>query len=211
MRSRLLLALATLMLASCGTPAAAPHALVPRTEAPATASPARQAPLTPSAADYVGTLPSPGACPLVQGHWPNPACTTGAINPDVVESCVQGPCTGQARGDIDQTICTSGWSTRERAQLFPVSVSEGVKRSMVAAEGLTGPLSAYELDHFDAIETGGAVNSLANLWVQPWDGTFGAHAKDTEENTLHTRVCSGAISVTEALQQYRIDWGGPPR
>lgn len=155
---------------------------------------------------YIGRLPSPGACPLLGNTWPNPACTKGAFNPDVMEPCTEAPCQGSGRGNIDQTICKSGWVEAELNRLFPTAESDKVKAALMRAEGLSGPASQYQLNHYLAVADGGSPNDLTNLWVLPEAGISGAHEKEVEDNQLHQRICSGSLSVDEALTQIRTDW-----
>lgn len=72
--------------------------------------------------------------------------------------------------------------------------------------GLTGPASAYELDHFVPLETGGHPTDPNNLWVEPWNGSEGAHKKDMLENKLKRLVCNGTITLKEAQQNIITDW-----
>lgn len=145
----------------------------------------------------VGLLPPPGGCGLVQGTWPNPRCTPGRVNPAVTDATAR------------ITVCVTGWSGEQIDRLFPLALSDQVFRRLMDAEGLTGPPSAYVLDHLFPVELGGAVNDLRDLWVLPWQGPHGAYAKDREATTLHARVCTGTLSVLGALQQMHADWSGP--
>jgi hypothetical protein len=90
------------------------------------------------------------------------------------------------------------------------ALSDQVKVPLMRAEGLTGPPGQYELNHYAAVQNGGSPNDLRNLWVMPSTGIYGAREKDVEDAQLHTRICSGFLSVAEALTMIRIDWSPPP-
>jgi hypothetical protein len=62
-----------------------------------------------------------------------------------------------------------------------------------------------EVDHLISIELGGA-NTVANLWPQPYRGTWGAHVKDKLENKLHKLVCAGTLSLEDAQDEIATDW-----
>jgi hypothetical protein len=82
----------------------------------------------------------------------------------------------------------------------------------MAAYGATGPLSAYEYDHFVPLELGGAVNDPRNLWPEPGASP---NPKDTVESNLGSAVCAGRISLAAAQRAIVTDWtklagqGGP--
>jgi len=81
------------------------------------------------------------------------------------------PTTSQAkarpRWRLGTTVCTRGYTATVRP---PVNVTEKIKRDQMAAYGLTGqPLSAFELDHLEALELGGAPDDVANLWPQEYE------------------------------------------
>jgi hypothetical protein len=87
-----------------------------------------------------------------------------------------------------------------------VSVTTPIKRTQLVAYGDHRPLSFYELDHLIPLELGGAPATVANLWPEPWQGTLGARAKDVVENTLHRRVCAGAMSLASGQRAIATDW-----
>jgi len=75
------------------------------------------------------------------------------------------------------------------------------------AYGLEGrSLSDYELDHLIPLELGGAPDDVANLWTEPWTGTWNARQKDAVENFLHRQVCNGAQSLAQAQTAIATNW-----
>jgi len=122
---------------------------------------------------------------------PDPACTPGATDPRVTQAT------------IDSTICVSGYTKRVRP---PTRVTEPIKREEIRAYALTGPLSAYELDHLIPLELGGAPASVANLWPEPWNGPQNAHDKDHVENELHRRVCAHEMNLDDAQRRIASNW-----
>jgi len=116
----------------------------------------------------------------------------GAINEDVTQD------------NIQHTICVSGWTATVR----PSTVyTNGVKKKLMREQGLPEPdISKYELDHFIPLSLGGHPRKIENLWLQPWDGQWGAKTKDRLERRLHALVCAGAMMLTQAREAIRTDW-----
>ena len=75
------------------------------------------------------------------------------------------------------------------------------EQGLPASEG-----AKYELDHFIPLALGGHPRKLENLWLQPWEGTWGARTKDHLEVKLKTLVCSGRLSLNAARDAVRFDW-----
>jgi hypothetical protein len=197
--------------ASTRPPTTAPPTTAPSTSTPATSTPPTAAPPTtaPPAstglqvgpgtqADYaVEPQPAPGSCHY---RWegsdplPDPACTPGAVNPQVTQS------------DISSTICSSGWTATVRP---PENVTSPEKQGSAAAYGYTGSFATAEYDHLVPLELGGDPNDPANLWVEPNDrpgATSTANGKDPLENRLRELVCSGALALATAQQAIAADW-----
>jgi hypothetical protein len=144
--------------------------------------------------------PPPGSCHAVgSGLYsrPDPRCTPGTLDPRVTQA------------NIQRTICAIGWTATVRP---PVSVTEPEKRASLAAYGATGPVSAYEYDHFVPLELGGAVNDPRNLWPEPGASP---NPKDTVESNLGSEVCAGRMTLAGARRAIVSDWtklvgqGGP--
>jgi hypothetical protein len=69
--------------------------------------------------------------------------------------------------------------------------------------GADKPAGAYEFDHLEALEIGGAPDNSANLWPE---ALTSARVKDRVENAAHNAVCSQRITLAEAQQAMAHDW-----
>jgi hypothetical protein len=111
-------------------------------------------------------------------------------------------CTPGARlaGATRARICTPGYSARVR------NVPQSLKREIYAEYGIVRHRPGeYEIDHLIPLELGGS-NSARNLWPEPYSGATGASDKDELESRLHSRVCSGAISLAAAQREIVARW-----
>ena len=130
---------------------------------------------------------------------PDRACTPGAIDPRVTQD------------NIGETICVSGYTTTVRP---PTSYTTPLKVKQMAAYGWTGTTSDYEEDHLIPLEVGGNPTDPNNLWPEPYAEPNGARDKDKVENLLHSRVCSGQMTLADAQQLVASNWealeGGVP-
>jgi hypothetical protein len=116
----------------------------------------------------------------------------GAINEDVT------------RANIQQTICVPGWTATVRPS---TSFTNGVKAKLLREQGLPqADATKYELDHLIPLALGGHPRKPENLWLQPWDGEWGARVKDRLEVKLKAMVCRGAISLERARRAIAVDW-----
>lgn len=152
-------------------------------------------PAAPAASSSASPVPAL-ACQArqVDGDWlPDPVCTPGQTNTDVNQA------------NIAATICKSGWATVQREKWFPYSVSEPVKRHMVAVYGrYAGPaLGGYELDHLVPISLGGSLSDARNLWVEA-PATW--NRKDSVESAANTAVCKGRMPLETAQALMASDW-----
>lgn len=135
-------------------------------------------------------VPAPGSCHMrTEGGQPlpDPACTPGALNPDVTQA------------DIASTICKPGWTATIRP---PVSVTDRIKKQTDQAYGLP-TTTRGELDHLVSLELGGAPLDTRNLWVEP--GSI-PNPKDRVENVLKSAVCAGKVSLSAAQTAIATDW-----
>jgi hypothetical protein len=112
----------------------------------------------------------------------------GATNPSVSQQ------------NIQSTICVSGWTSTVRP---PAAYTTSLKRRQLPP---ATNLSLYEEDHLIPLELGGCPTCEANLWPQPWTGTWNAHVKDHLENELHKRVCAGQMLLRDAQLMIAKDW-----
>jgi hypothetical protein len=145
----------------------------------------------------VHQAPAPGTCHYryVRGKpLPDPACTPGALNPEVTPSTVR------------RTICAPGYSARVRP---PRAVTDREKRLSARAYGYTGSFATAELDHLVPLGVGGDPNDARNLWLEPNDdprATTNANGKDDVEDTLHDAVCAGRVRLAEAQRAIAANW-----
>lgn len=141
--------------------------------------------------------PAPGDCHYTyvgSDPLPDPACTPGALNPDVTQAT------------IGTTICQSGYTASIRP---PETITEPEKTASALAYGYTGSFSTAEYDHLVPLELGGDPNDPANLWIEPNDihgsrSTF--NSKDVLEDKLNTLVCSGKLSLAVAQHAIVTNW-----
>ena len=118
---------------------------------------------------------------------------------------------GAMRADIGVTeVCTIKWGQDRR------HVTARMKRDVLKAYAgrITCKAGQCEIDHLVPRELGGA-DDVLNLWPEPYDGPWGAHAKDKLENCMHVRVCdtlkmSGKVAGQRMLDDYQwqmaSDW-----
>jgi hypothetical protein len=124
--------------------------------------------------------------------FPDENCTPGATNLKVNQD------------NIKQTICVSGYTSTIRP---PESYTENLKIQQIKAYGYSDTkLSDYEEDHFIPLEIGGSPDSAANLWPEPYQNPFGSYEKDGVENYLHSQVCSGKMTLSDAQNQIVANW-----
>jgi hypothetical protein len=85
-----------------------------------------------------------------------------------------------------------------------VSLSEAKK--VFAEYGISYSLHAnYEVDHLISLELGGS-NDISNLWPESRIITNGSLVKDKLENSLHTQVCSGKMTIQSAQSAIATNW-----
>ncbi len=136
-----------------------------------------------SSAAVLGVQTKTSDC-VVQGAFPDPACTPGAVFPNATKD----------------DICVSGYSSTVR------DVPEELKQTVYAEYGITQHTRGqYEIDHFISLELGGS-NDISNLWPEAAEPQPGFHEKDVVENYLHDQVCSGKMTLQQAQTQIRTNW-----
>ncbi len=135
--------------------------------------------------------PAPGSCHQIGSGLdsrPDPACTPGALNPQVTQAT------------IHSTICAGGWTATVRPA---EDITEPEKAASMAAYGDTGPRGAYEYDHFVSLELGGATNDPRNLWPEPGASP---NPKDAVEGELRREVCDGLMPLRAAQHAIAANW-----
>jgi hypothetical protein len=63
----------------------------------------------------------------------------------------------------------------------------------------------YELDYLITPALGG-VDSIQNLWPQPYSSTWNARVKDQLEDHLHELVCQGKVQLATAQSDIAFNW-----
>ena len=97
-------------------------------------------------------------------------------------------------------VCVPGYSSSVR------NVPESTKNAVYAEYGIASHTTGqYEVDHLIPLELGGS-NDIANLWPEPANPTPGFHQKDMIENSLHSKVCSGDMSLATAQLEIADNW-----
>jgi hypothetical protein len=150
-----------------------------------------------ASARVVQRQPAAGSChALGTGLYsrPDPRCTPGTLNPSVTQRT------------ISATICRAGWTATVRPS---ESVTRPEKLASMSAYGDGRLTSAYEYDHLVPLALGGAVNDSRNLWPEPdypSRSGFYLNPKDRLERVLSLRVCTGAMSLSQAQRLIAGDW-----
>jgi hypothetical protein len=118
---------------------------------------------------------------------------------------------GAERTTDTALVCSPGYATRIRPQglLWRRLKDEAYnryhiprgQRSTTDANGRRYP--AYEIDHLIPLELGGDPTDIRNLWPE---SIALAKQKDQLENRLHSAVCSGTLSLSEAQTLISTDW-----
>ncbi len=120
----------------------------------------------------------------VNGAYPDPECTPGAIFENVTK----------------EEICVPGYSRLAR------DVSSAKKESIYAAYGITSRSPGqYKIDHLISLQLGGS-NETANLFPKAAEPRPGFHEKDGIENYLHAQLCGGTITLHEAQVLISRHW-----
>jgi len=138
---------------------------------------------------------TPHKCHSVDG-LPDPSCTPGVADPRVTQD------------DILTTICVTGYTKKVR----PSSLyTNALKRRQIQEYGYTDTnLADYEEDHLIPLELGGHPTDPKNLWPEPLAGTYAATKKDGVENSLHTKVCAGLLTLAAARAAIAKNWESAP-
>lgn len=128
---------------------------------------------------------------------PDPACTPGQANPDMVADIYGGKFLVNG---AEANICAKDFRTGPWRK-----VSESEKKSACERYGITlgCPGPDYELDHLCSLEFG-CSDSIENLWPQPIEQ---ARIKDHQvEDKLPKLICGGRISLKDAQACVSGDW-----
>lgn len=124
-----------------------------------------------------------------QAFLPDPVCTPGVINPAVTQA------------NIRFTICKSGYTATIRP---PFSYTEPLKLQSIQDYGYTDTnVKDFEEDHLISLELGGSPTDVNNLWAEPHSSP---NEKDRVENYLHTQICDGQMTLSEAQTLISTNW-----
>lgn len=121
----------------------------------------------------------------------------GAPNPNVTQE------------NIQKTICVPNWSEAQRPSRAWIGKLKAKMMKEVKKKLPNAKSSDYELDHDEAISSGGNPYSIDNLWLQPWNDTakqLGAHSKDTVEKKVHRDICDNKITLEQGRQIFLNGW-----
>jgi hypothetical protein len=132
-----------------------------------------------------------GKCHSING-LPDPICTPGLADPRVTQD------------NLQTTICVSGHTAKVR----PSSLyTNALKLRQIREYGYTDTkLADYEEDHLIPLELGGHPTDPKNLWPEPLTGAHAATTKDGLENSLHTKVCAGLMTLAAAQAAIAKNW-----
>ncbi len=121
----------------------------------------------------------------VNGPYPDPACTPGAVFANATTT----------------QICVPGYTKTVR------SVSTATRKKVYAEYGLPYPKirNSYEVDHFIPLALGGS-NDMSNLFPEAALPLPGFHEKDVVEIYLYQEVCAGRVALPAAERQISTDW-----
>lgn len=146
---------------------------------------------SPVASPPLATAAVSGQCHSVNG-LPDPICTPGIADPRVTQA------------NILTTICVSGYTTKVRPSS---DYTNALKAQQIKAYGYADTnLADYEEDHLIPLELGGHPTDPKNLWPEPLIGPYPATKKDGVENSLHTKVCSGLMTLALAQTAIAGNW-----
>ncbi len=127
------------------------------------------------------------------GDRPDPRSAPGAVDPRVTPD------------NIDETICARTRPSWSRSVRPPEEYTRDLKRRDLAAMGRRD-MRDFELDHLIPISVGGNPTDPRNLWLEHWDGEWGAHRKDRLELRLFHLVCHHQVGLREAQSDIAGDW-----
>jgi Protein of unknown function (DUF3761) len=119
----------------------------------------------------------------------NATLTPGATNAAVTQAT------------IASTVCRSGYTKTVR------NVSNATKSRVYAEYAIAQTQKRlYVIDHLIPLEDGGA-NDITNLWPQL---KADAKKKDVLENLVHSKLCSGALTLAAAQSAFLVDFSALP-
>lgn len=119
-----------------------------------------------------------------QNGMPDSKCTIGAVFANVTAA----------------QVCKPGYAASVR------DVPQSEKQQVYAMYGISSHYPGeYEVDHEISLELGGS-NDIKNLWPEAALPKPGFHEKDKVEGYLHSQVCSGKMSLSDAQTKIATNW-----
>jgi hypothetical protein len=123
---------------------------------------------------------------------PDPVCTPGVADSRITQD------------NIQTTICVSGYTKTVRPS---TTYTNALKRRQISEYGYTDTnLADFEEDHLIPLELGGHPTDPKNLWPEQRSGADAAAKKDGIENSLHSKVCTGLVTLAEAQAAISRNW-----
>jgi len=157
----------------------------------ALASHSQDSPIASTVATTPVAVATPLHCQSVNG-LPDQLCTPGVADPRVTQD------------NIQTTICVSGYTKTVRPSS---AYTNALKMRQIAEYGYTDTnLADYEEDHLIPLELGGHPTDPRNLWPQARSGPDAAVKKDGVENSLHSKVCAGLVTLGAAQATFSGNW-----
>jgi hypothetical protein len=122
---------------------------------------------------------------------PNQKLTPGAVNPIATT----------------EVICVRGYTAGDDPNGEPVrNVSAATKRKVFELYKIDPTSDKFEVDHLISLQLGGS-NDITNLWPQSYTTKpLNARVKDGLENTLHSLICKGKVSLKTAQYDISTNW-----
>jgi len=162
-------------------------------------------------------VPVPGSTVIYPGPHTILMATTPSLPP------IPGATnTAVAPAAILSTICVPGYTKTIRPpssytnrlklmQMAPAALGRTIRAPNghtypVVGFNLPGHPADYEEDHLISLEADGDPYDPANLYPEPWDGPYGARAKDRVENAVHARLCARTLSLAEGWKILAGKW-----
>jgi hypothetical protein len=123
------------------------------------------------------------------GLLPDARCTPGVTDPRVTQD------------NLQSTICAAGYTKGVRPSS---AYTDALKVQQIKEYAYADRDPAdYEEDHLIPLELGGAPSDPRNLWPEP---KADATKKDSLENALHARVCTGTLTLAAAQSAIASNW-----
>jgi Putative zinc-finger len=94
-----------------------------------------------------------------------------------------------------------------QAEVITEDIPEDIRRKVFSAYGIRANWDDFEVDYLITPDLGG-VQSVRNIWPQPYATKWNARTKNKLEQRLHDLVCEGKIDLATAQHDIAADWIG---